>query len=145
MRTGKMKLLAKAVTMLALFSGSAAHAFTVGEYYLPFSAEAKAITGDIQIDDFSIRFETGATMKFSELVAETFEVDGKELPASVYRVAQPADPALKGGKRLCGKGDVSYIVYWMAIPEQITIGVFTGDKPPHNDMERCKAYIYNNR
>ena len=145
MRTGKMKLIASAVTIIALFSVSFSHAFTAGDYYLPVSAEAKAITGDIQIDDFSIRFETGATMKFSELVAETFEVDGKELPASVYRVAQPADPALKDGKYLCGKGDVSYIVYWMAVPEQITIGVFTGDKPPRNDAERCRAYIYKNR
>ena len=145
MRTGKMKLIASAVTMVALFSGSAAHAFIAGDYYLPFSAEAKAITGDIQIDDFSIRFETGATMKFTDLVAETFEVDGKELPASVYRVAQPADPALKDGKRLCGKGDVSYIVYWMAMPEQVTIGVFTGDKPPRHDAERCTAYIYKSR
>ena len=145
MRTGKMKLIAAAVTAITLFSGSAAHAFTAGDYYLPISAEAKAITGDIQIDDFSIRFETGATMKFAELVAETFKVDGKELPASVYRVAQPADPALKDGKHLCGKGDVSYIVYWMAVPEQITIGVFTGDKLPRNDTQRCKAYIYKNR
>ncbi len=145
MRTGKMKLIASAVTAIALLSGSAAYAFTAGDYYLPVSAEAKAITGDIQIDDFSIRFETGATMKFSELVAETFEVDGKELPASVYRVAQPADPVLKDGKHLCGKGDVSYIVYWMAVPEQITIGVFTGDKPSRNDAESCKAYIYKNR
>lgn len=145
MRTGKMKLIALAVTAIALLSGSVAHAFTAGDYYLPVSVEAKAITGDIQIDDFSIRFETGATMKFSELVAETFEVDGKELPASVYRVAQPADPALKDGKHLCGKGDVSYIVYWMAAPEQITIGVFTGDKPPRNDAKSCKAYIYKNR
>ncbi|MDR2312855.1 MAG: hypothetical protein LBE54_17965 [Brucellaceae bacterium] len=145
MRTGKMKLIASAVTIIALFSVSFAHAFTAGDYYLPVSAEAKAITGDIQIDDFSIRFETGATMKFSELVAETFEVDGKELPASVYRVAQPADPVLKGGKHLCGKGEVSYIVYWMAVPEQITIGVFTDDKPPRNDAKSCKAYIYKNR
>lgn len=145
MRTGKMKLIASAVTMVTLFSGSAAYAFTAGDYYLPVSAEAKAITGDIQIDDFSIRFETGATLKFSELVAETFEVDGKVLPASVYRVAQPADPALKDGKRLCGKGDVSYIVYWMAMPEQVTIGVFTGDKPPRHDAERCTAYIYKSR
>ncbi|MBX8785640.1 hypothetical protein HBA94_17940, partial [Ochrobactrum sp. GRS2] len=76
-------------------------------------------------------------MKFAELVAETFEVDGKELPASVYRVAQPADPALKDGQHLCGNGDVSYMVYWMAVPEQVTIGVFTGDKAPRNDTERC--------
>lgn len=145
MRTGKMKLIASAVTMVAQFSGSLAHAYMAGDYYLPVSAEAKAITGDIQIDDFSIRFETGTTMKFSELVAETFEVDGKALPASVYRVAQPADPALKDGKHLCGKGDVSYIVYWMAAPEQVTIGVFTGDKPPRNETEHCKAYIYKNR
>jgi hypothetical protein len=33
----------------------------------------------------------------------------------------------------------------MTLPEQVTIGVFTGDKPPHNDAERCKAYIYKNR
>lgn len=145
MHTGKMKLIASAVTMVALFSGSPAYAFTVGDYYLPVSADAKAITGDIQIDDFSIRFETGTTMKFTDLVAETFEVDGKELSASVYRVAQPADPALKDGKHLCGNGDVSYIVYWMALPEQVTIGVFTGDKPPRNDTERCKTYIYKNR
>lgn len=145
MRAGKMKLIASTVTMVALFSDSPAYAFTAGDYYLPGSAEAKAITGDIQIDDFSIRFETGTTMKFTDLVAETFEVDGKELPASVYRVAQPADPALKDGKHLCGKGAVTYIVYWMAVPEQVTIGVFTGDKPPRSDTERCKTYIYENR
>lgn len=145
MSAGKMKRIRSALMMAVLFSGSTAYAYTAGDYYLPVSANAKAVTGDIQIDDFSISFETGATMTFSELVAETFKVGGKTLPASVYRVEQPADPVLKGGKPLCGKGDVTYIVYWMAVPEQITIGVFSSDKQPLSDAERCTAYIYKSR
>lgn len=145
MRYCKMRLIAPAFSMLALFFGSAAYAYTAGDYYLPVSAEAKAVTGDIQIDDFSISFEGGQTMKFSQLVAETFRVGEAELPASVYHIAQPADPLLKNGKHLCGKGDVTYIAYWMAEPEQVTIGVFTGDQPPLSDATRCAAYIYKNR
>jgi hypothetical protein len=100
-----------------------------------------SITGDIEMDDFSIVFASGATMNFSELVADHFVVDGRNVPASVYRVADPADPELENGNTLCGNGDVTYIASW-GTGRDMVLAVFTGDASPESDAEMCASYSY---
>ncbi|WP_245571279.1 hypothetical protein [Neorhizobium alkalisoli] len=94
------------------------------------------------MDDFSIRFESGGSLAFSDLVADNFRVDGKRVPASVYRVEDPADPELENGNQLCGAGDVTYVANWAAGDGMSAIAVFTGKRPPKSSDEMCALYTY---
>ena len=71
--------------------------------YEALSTTAMGITGDIDLDDFGIVFENGERLYFSDLVSDEIEVDGVAKPASVYRIAEPANPGLNGGNTLCGE------------------------------------------
>lgn len=115
-------------------------AYTDEDAYTAVSNTAMSITGDILFDDFSITFANGETLEFADLVADNFIVDGESVPASLYRVRNPADPVLEGGNRLCGSGDVSYIAAWGT--DLTIIGVFTGDEPPQSSDEICASYSY---
>lgn len=106
------------------------------------SNTAISITGDVTMDDFSIVFENGAELAFSDLVADSFVADGQRVPASVYRVETPADPELLNGNQLCGAGDVTYLASWLAGDDLTAIAVFTGDEPPQSDAEMCASYFY---
>lgn len=109
--------------------------------YTAISNTAMSITGDIDMDDFSITFANGTSMDLSDLVADHFVVDGRNVPASVYRVADPADPELENGNTLCGNGDVTYMASW-GTGRDMTLAVFTSDEPPESDGEMCASYIY---
>lgn len=101
-----------------------------------------SVTGDISFDDFSITFETGDELSFSSLVADHFVVDGERVPASVYRVAEPTDPELLNGNRLCGSGPVTYIANWTAGEGLSAIAVFTGKRAPKSADEMCASYTF---
>lgn len=112
--------------------------------YVAVSTTAMSITGDIAFDDFGVTFANGKSLSFSALTSDTFTVDGADIPASVYRVAKPADPKLENGNRLCGSGPVTYVVNWAA-PGSDTgtvVAVFTGDDPPESSDEMCASYTY---
>ena len=70
------------------------------DHYTAMSKTAMSVTGDVWLDDFSIKFENGESLDFSDLVADHFSVDGQKVPASVYRVKEPADPELQNGNSL---------------------------------------------
>ncbi len=110
--------------------------------YTAVSNTAMSVTGDVWMDDFSIRFESGESLAFSDLVADNFRVDGKRVPASVYRVEDPADPELENGNQLCGAGDVTYVANWAAGDGMSAIAVFTGKRPPKSSDEMCALYTY---
>ena len=110
--------------------------------YTAVSTTAMGITGDISMDDFSMTFANGASLTFSELVADHLEVEGKDVPASVYRVEKPADPELENGNRLCGSGKVSYVASWGESDTDMMLAVFTGDEPPTSDEQMCASYSY---
>lgn len=139
-----MKILQTAVSTILLICGlsTAALAYTDEDSYVAVSSTAESVTGDIQFDDFSITFANGETLEFSGLIADNFKVDGDTVPASVYRVSEPADPELENGNQLCGSGDVTYIASWGADPQLTTIAVFTGNRPPRNSDEMCASYTY---
>ncbi|WP_246245682.1 hypothetical protein [Mesorhizobium zhangyense] len=120
---------------------SLAHAYTDEDSYVAVSGTAMSVTGDIQFDDFSITFENGKTLNFSGLVADTFIVDGQEVPASVYQVSHPGDPVLENDNRLCGSGAVTYIANWDDNGRSL-VAVFTGDEAPSSNEEMCASYTY---
>ena len=111
--------------------------------YTAVSNTAMSITGDISMDDFAITFANGKSLEFAELTADHLTVDGEDRPASVYRVAKPADPKLENGNRLCGSGPVIYVASWGVDGDDTAtiVAVFTGGEPASSD-EMCASYTY---
>lgn len=111
--------------------------------YAAISNTGMAVTGDISLDDFEIGFADGTTLAFDELVADTMEVGGVATPASVYSLAEPSDPVLLNGNRLCGEGPVTYLASWLGSDENLVIvAVFTTQDVPRSDADMCASYTY---
>ncbi|MBC7281170.1 MAG: hypothetical protein H5U12_06925 [Hoeflea sp.] len=103
-----------------------------------------AVTGDIELDDFSIVFENGEALEFDELVADNFNVEGSQVGASVYSVTTPADPELNNGNLLCGQGDVTYVAAWgdASDADLTVVAVFDTQDVPSSDADMCASYTY---
>lgn len=128
-------------SILIALSASAAFA-QQADHYTAMSNTAASITGDVWMDDSGIKFENGETLDFSDLVADHFNVDGKKVPASVYRVKDPSDPELQNGNQLCGSGDVTYLASWADGSGSTAVAVFTSQRAPRNSGEMCALYTY---
>jgi hypothetical protein len=133
-------MMKKALFILIALGFGSTTAFA--DSYTAISNTAMSITGDIELDDFEIVFANGKSLEFSDLVADTFIVDDEQVPASLYRVANPGDPVLENGNRLCGNGDVTYIANWDAGDGTTGLSVFTGDQPPESNDEMCASFFY---
>lgn len=127
---------------LAFVAGFIATSTAFADPYVAISNTAMSITGDIEFDDFEIVFANGEYLEFSDLVADNFVVDGRRVPASVYEIAEPADPELENGNRLCGNGDVTYLANWDGGDGLSIVAVFTGDAAPESSDEMCASYTY---
>ncbi|MBX3579047.1 MAG: hypothetical protein KF723_17755 [Rhizobiaceae bacterium] len=127
---------------LALLALSLGCGVALADRYLAVSNTAMSITGDVEFDDYGITFANGEGLVFSTLLGDQFIVDGQRVPASVYEIADPADPELENGNRLCGNGEVTYLAAWMSGEGMTTIAVFTGDDPPSSDADMCASYLY---
>lgn len=123
---------------LALSLGIAAPA--LADTYAAISNTAMAITGDIEFDDFGITFENGKQIVFDELIGDSFVVGGETVNASVYSVAEPSDPVLNNGNRLCG-APVTYVASW-GDASSTTVAVFSTESAPESDAEMCASYTY---
>lgn len=134
------RLLAVVVGSLALAAMPAA-----AEDYEATSKTAMAITGDISMDDFAITFANGKSLKFDELVSDSFVVGGETVGASVYSVKTPADPVLLNGNRLCGEGKVTYLATYGAGDGMTAVAVFATQDAPSSDAEMCASYTYADR
>ncbi len=132
-----LRTIALALAMAATWSVVAR-----GDDYTAYSKTAESVTGDISFDDFGIAFANGESLAFSDLLGDHFVVDGQRVPASLYRVEEPADPVLLNGNALCGAGDVSYVASWSAGDGLSTVAVFTGSQPPRSSDEMCASYIF---
>ncbi|MCR6499814.1 hypothetical protein MUO32_12260 [Shinella sp. CPCC 101442] len=114
----------------------------LADSYAAISNTAMSITGDIEFDDFGITFQNGKKIVFDELIGDTFVVDGRQVPASVYSVAEPKDPVLLNGNRLCG-APVTYVASWGGATENDTIvAVFSTEDAPESSDEMCASYTY---
>ena len=123
---------------LALSLGTAAPA--LADTYAAISNTAMAITGDIEFDEFGITFENGKQIVFAELIGDSFVVGGETVNASVYSVAEPSDPVLNNGNRLCG-APVTYVASW-GDDSSTTVAVFSTENAPESDAEMCASYSY---
>jgi hypothetical protein len=108
--------------------------------YIAYSRSAEAITGDISMDDDGISFSNGKKLVFGALVADSFLVDGKMENGSVFEVAEPSDPVLLNGNRLCGEGRVTYVATWGS--QDTILAVFTTQDVPASSDEMCASYTY---
>ena len=128
-------------SLLTILSTSGALA-QQADHYIAMSNTAMSVTGDVWLDDFSIKFENGESLEFSDLVADHFSVDGRNVPASVYRVKEPGDPELQNGNQLCGAGDVTFVASWADGSESTAIAVFNGKRAPRSSNEMCALYTF---
>lgn len=112
----------------------------LADTYAAISNTAMAITGDIEFDDFGITFENGKQIVFAELIGDSFVVGGETVNASVYSVAEPSDPVLNNGNRLCG-APVTYVASW-GDDSSTTVAVFSTENAPESDAEMCASYSY---
>lgn len=130
-----MKALAYATALLLAASPTLADNLTA------LSTTATSITGDISFDDYEIVFENGRKLVFDELIADSFVVDGKKVPASVYSVKGRANPKLLNGNRLCGESPVTYLASWL--DDDVTmVAVFETPDAPTSDETMCALYTY---
>lgn len=115
----------------------------LAEDLVALSNTAMAVTGDIFMDDFELRFADGQALAFDALVADRFEVDGQLVNASVYSVESPADPVLLNGNRLCGEGRVTYVAVWGGhAADMAIVAVFTTQDVPLSSADMCASYTY---
>jgi hypothetical protein len=112
----------------------------LADTYAAISNTAMAITGDIEFDDFGITFENGKQIVFAELIGDSFVVSDETVNASVYSVAEPSDPVLNNGNRLCG-APVTYVASW-GDDSSTTVAVFSTENAPESDAEMCASYSY---
>ena len=136
------------MTRPVLIAGCVGFALLVGatsivlaETLLATSTTAMAITGDVEMDDFSMVFADGTRLDFDELVGDSFVVDGETVNASVYSVAAPMDPVLLNGNRLCGSGPVTYVASWGS-DSDVAVAVFDTQDIPGSDADMCALYYY---
>ncbi|UIJ72660.1 hypothetical protein [Aurantimonas sp. HBX-1] len=128
------------VALAFLFAGGAP---ALADDYAAISGTAMAITGDVSFDDFSLVFENGETLVFEDLVADSFEVGGETVGASVFSLAEAADPVLLNGNTLCGGEAVTYVGSWSGSMEGTTIiAFFSTQDEPSSDAEMCASYTY---
>lgn len=103
------------------------------------SNTAASITGDITVTPDRITFAGGHALTLSQPTAlPRFRAEGSPAAATRYRVANPADPILLNGNRLCGgrtPAPVTYIVLWT--PRKLagdtaprSLAAFSGMTPP---------------
>ena len=118
-----------------------ATSIVLADTLLATSTTAMAITGDIEMDDFSMVFADGTRLDFDELVGDSFVVDGETVNASVYSVAAPIDPVLLNGNRLCGSGPVTYVASWGG-DSDVAVAVFDTQDIPGSDADMCALYYY---
>jgi hypothetical protein len=118
-----------------------ATSIVLADTLLATSTTAMAITGDVEMDDFSMVFADGTRLDFDELVGDSFVVDGEAVNASVYSVAAPMDPVLLNGNRLCGSGPVTYVASWGS-DSDVAVAVFDTQDIPGSDADMCALYYY---
>lgn len=126
----------------ALIAGVLAFSPALAEDLTAISTTAMSITGDITLDDSEIVFSDGQSLAFDELVQDVFVVDGEEVSASVYSVAEPQTLELLNGNTLCGDGFVTYVATWAGMDDLTIVAMFDTQDVPGSDAEMCASFTY---
>jgi hypothetical protein len=124
-----------------------------GEHWIATSTSAISITGDVTVRPDRIVFSTGASLAIRRVRSTAFTDDlGVTARATVYRVANPADPVLLHRNRICGEMTalpIRYVVMWNSKPDSPRAGegrafaAYSGRTEPRADTERaCAVFRY---
>jgi hypothetical protein len=112
--------------------------------WIAVSNTAMAITGDIVLDDYGIRFANGTNLELepfdTEVVANWTGFSGPT-PGNIYEVHSPSDPKLLNGNTLCGE-KVTYIVTTLSHDGELTLNIYSSKQPPKSMDGVCASYSY---
>jgi hypothetical protein len=121
------------LTIAAAACGVAAAALADDDDYptwKPSSAAAAAVTGPILLLPDRLKVGPVYLPWRADGVLPRFKPDQGPIPARVFALTDPANPALLNGKTLCGGDTVNWIVMAPAPPNGLEIDAFSGaDKP----------------
>jgi hypothetical protein len=112
--------------------------------WIAVSNTAMAITGDIVLDDYSIRFANGRNLDiepFDTEVVANWTGFGDPTPGNIFKVDPPTDPKLLNGNTLCGE-KVTYIVTTLPHDGELTLNVYSSKQPPKSVDGICASYSY---
>jgi hypothetical protein len=126
----------------ALIAGALVITPAMAEDFTAISTTAMSITGDISFDDSEIVFSDGQSLVFDELVEDVLVVDGEEVAASVYSVAEPQVLELLNGNTLCGDAPVTYVATWAGTDDLTIVAMFDTQEAPGSDAEMCASFTY---
>jgi hypothetical protein len=111
--------------------------------WIAVSNTAMAITGDIVLDDYSIKFANGRSLDIepydTEVVADWTGFGGT--PGNIFKVNPPTDPKLLNGNTLCGD-KVTYVVTTLPHDGELTLNVYSSKQPPKSVDGVCASYSY---
>lgn len=147
----RVRMVAFGAALLVAGAAAAQEAPPPPEQWDPASTIAMAITGRVTLAPDRITFGNGASLPLEPAgeVAD-FMAEGQKVNATLYRIAEPANPVLLRGSRLCGNGrPVRSIAVWQ--PPSIgnlgpgrgrLLAAFTGAAPPKDAAEPGSCGIF---
>jgi hypothetical protein len=105
-----------ALASAALLAQSSAWPASAAEQWQVVGTTAMGTTGDVTFSPDRIAFGNGKALPLAAAgTVRDFEVHGKKVNATLYRVTAPDDPLLLNGNRLCGgrpPQPVTFIAVW---------------------------------
>jgi hypothetical protein len=101
------------LVMCAFAAGAAAQTTPAAEHWVPTNRAAQSSTGRVTFTTLQITFQNGKSLELASGGQMIFRPEKRQkITAELYRVTQPADPALENGSTICqGKG-VAYLLVW---------------------------------
>lgn len=88
-----------------------------GERWMATSTTASSITGNVVLETERIVFTGGKSLPITRIKNVTMDDGmGHSVPASVYQVMKPEDPALIRGNHICDGRPITYITIWHVKP-----------------------------
>ena len=128
-----------------------AHAATAGGApdvgtgaWSPSSTTSVSITGPIVLSSTSLT-AYGAIFPLRPTTrVAAFHSDDGGRPAQIFAVAQPTNPPLLNGNRLCGNDAATWLVVVDRAPGQLELIAATGTAPPKREESAnvCGIYYY---
>jgi hypothetical protein len=132
-----------------LTATAVAQTVAVSENWAPVGHLAQTITGRVTFSATEIKFQNGKSLTLNQGAQMLFrpEPKAKKVTADLFRVAQPDDPVLENGNKLCRGKPVAYLIVWKsekagttAAPR--TLAPFSGTKFSAGSPDDCGRYTY---
>jgi hypothetical protein len=111
------------------------------------SKNAVAVTGDIAVDNDTLIFAGGQSLKLKpyEMARNgDWPESGDEIAGDVFKIEPPSSPKLRHGKPLCEEL-ATYVVLWTYGEGEMTLNFYSGAAAPIGNPDAdalCAAYSY---